>query len=73
MPSSGMLHLVALIRTDVSEDCSASIMRVTRIGELGATLVVTSNGRKLQGNTPGEKNSGIVSICSQHATVASYR
>jgi hypothetical protein len=35
MPSSGMLRSVTLVRTDVSEDRSASIMRVTRIGNLG--------------------------------------
>jgi hypothetical protein len=33
---------VALIRIDVSEERSASIIRVTIIGELGATLAVTS-------------------------------
>jgi hypothetical protein len=44
MASSGMLRRVALVRTDVSEEISASIIRVTRIGELG-TLVVTSNRR----------------------------
>jgi hypothetical protein len=38
-----MLHRVALVRTDVSEELSASIIRVTRIGELGKTLAVTSN------------------------------
>jgi hypothetical protein len=32
---------VALVRTDVSEEPSASFIRVTRIGELG-TLAVTS-------------------------------
>jgi hypothetical protein len=37
-----MLHRVALVRTDVSEELSASIIRVTRIGELGM-LAVTSN------------------------------
>jgi hypothetical protein len=37
-----MLRRVALIRTDVSEEPSASI-RVTRIGELGTTTVLTSN------------------------------
>jgi hypothetical protein len=42
MLSSGMLHHVALVRTDVSEELSASIIRVTRIGQLG-TLAVTSN------------------------------
>jgi hypothetical protein len=41
-----MLRLVALVRTDVSEEFSASIVRVTKIGELGPTLAVTSNRRK---------------------------
>jgi hypothetical protein len=41
-----MLHHVALVRTDVSEELSASIIRVTRISELG-TLAVTSNQRML--------------------------
>jgi hypothetical protein len=35
MPSSGMLRRKDLVRTDVSEVLSASIIRVTRIGELG--------------------------------------
>jgi hypothetical protein len=30
---------VALVRTDVSEELSGSIIRVTRIGELGTPLV----------------------------------
>jgi hypothetical protein len=40
MPSSGMLRRVALVRTDVSEELSASFIRVTRISELGTTLAV---------------------------------
>jgi hypothetical protein len=36
-----------LLRTDVSEELSATIIRVTRIGELGTTLAVTSNRRAL--------------------------
>jgi hypothetical protein len=42
-----MLRRGTLVRTDVSEGLSASIIRVTRIGELG-TLAVTSNRRTLR-------------------------
>jgi hypothetical protein len=45
--SSEMLRHVALVRIDVSEELSASFSRVTRIGELGTTLTVTSNWRRL--------------------------
>jgi hypothetical protein len=45
MASSGMLRRVALVRTDVSEELTASFIRVTRIGELGTTLAITSNLR----------------------------
>jgi hypothetical protein len=38
-----MLLRVALVRIDISEECGSSIMRVTRIGELGTTLAVISN------------------------------
>jgi hypothetical protein len=41
MMSSGILRSVAPVRTDVSEELSASFIRVTRIGELGTTLAVT--------------------------------
>jgi hypothetical protein len=37
-----MLRHVSLVRTDVSEELSASFIRVTRICELGTTLAVTS-------------------------------
>jgi hypothetical protein len=50
MAISGMLRSVALVRTDVSEKRSASFIRVTRIGELGTTLDVTSNRRTLRRN-----------------------
>jgi hypothetical protein len=48
---------VALVTTDVSEELSASIIRVTRIVELGTTVAVTSNR---------------LCISSQRASVASY-
>jgi hypothetical protein len=50
MSSSGILRYVALVRIDVSEEISASIIRVTRIGELGTTLAVTGNRHTLQRN-----------------------
>jgi hypothetical protein len=37
-----MLRHMALVRTDVSEERSTSIIRVTRIGELG-TLAISSD------------------------------
>jgi hypothetical protein len=40
--ASGMLRHVALVRTDVSEEVSASFIKATRIGELGK-LEVTNN------------------------------
>jgi hypothetical protein len=48
MEFSVMLRRVALVRTDVSEELSSSFIKVTRIGELGRTLAVTSNRRKLR-------------------------
>jgi hypothetical protein len=42
MPSSGMLRFVDLVGTEVSEEYSASIIRVTGIGELRTTSGITS-------------------------------
>jgi hypothetical protein len=50
MTSSGMLRRVALVKTDVSEELSASIIRATRIGQLGTTLAVPSHRRTLRRN-----------------------
>jgi hypothetical protein len=48
MPSPGILCRVALVRTDVSEDRIAFIVRLRRLGELGIRLAVNSNRRKLR-------------------------
>jgi hypothetical protein len=42
MVFSGMLRHVAVVRTDVSEELSASFIRVTRISKLATTLVTAS-------------------------------
>jgi hypothetical protein len=43
-----MLRRVALVRTDVSEELSASFIGETRLGELGTTRAVTSNRQNKQ-------------------------
>jgi hypothetical protein len=48
MSSSGMLRRLALVRTDASEELSASIIKEARIGELGTTLALISNRRTLK-------------------------
>jgi hypothetical protein len=40
MVSSGLLRRVALVRTDVSEEPVASLIRVTKIGELGKRSLI---------------------------------
>jgi hypothetical protein len=42
-----MLRRVAFVRTDVSEENVASVIGVTRIGELETSLPVTSNRSKV--------------------------
>jgi hypothetical protein len=67
MASSGMLRRVVLVRTDVSEELSASFIRVTRIRELGTTLALTSNRRTLRRNTkciPNTKHQDLVFLRS---------
>jgi hypothetical protein len=46
MASSGILRRVALVRTDVSTESSISLIRVTRIHELGKTIAVTSGSMR---------------------------
>jgi hypothetical protein len=57
MASSGRLQRVAIVRNDVSEELIASI-KVTRIGELGTTLAVTSNRHPDEGGTKFLRNVG---------------
>jgi hypothetical protein len=67
MVSSGMLRRVAVVRTDVSGEFSASFIRVTRIGELGTTLAVTSNRNTLRRNTKYPDEGGakfLRNVCS---------
>jgi hypothetical protein len=45
-----MIRRVVLVRTDISEEFTASFIKVTRIGEIETTLYVTSNGSKLRRN-----------------------
>jgi hypothetical protein len=63
MTSSGMLRRADLVRTDVSEELSASFIKVTRINEIETTLAETSNRRTLRRN---------IGISSQSSSVASY-
>jgi hypothetical protein len=54
MSSSVMLRRVAIVRTDVLEEIGASFIRVTRIGELGTTVAVTSKRRTVRSNTKSQ-------------------
>jgi hypothetical protein len=56
MPSSGTLGPGALVRIDVSEECSASIIWVTRICELGTTtyaakIFIAGNSKRTKAST----------------------
>jgi hypothetical protein len=51
-----MLRRVALVRTDVSEELSFSIIRVTRIGEIGFTV-------RIQMKIFTERMASFLSIC----------
>jgi hypothetical protein len=62
MQSLRMWRRVVLVRTEVSEERTASIVRMTRIGELGTKLGVTSNRSELQ-------RTNIKAICSSETSV----
>jgi hypothetical protein len=50
-PSSVMRSRVALLKTDVSQECTSSIIRMTRIGEQWTMLDVTGNRNTLRRNS----------------------
>jgi hypothetical protein len=64
-----MLRHVAFVRTDVSEELNASIIRVTRIAELGTALAVTSNRRTLMMETLLRN----VGSCKSHMALTSQK
>jgi hypothetical protein len=77
-----MLRRVPVVRTDVSNKCSASTIRVTIIGELGM-LAVTSNRRTVRrlepepsppweaSDQPPELRHGRVTVPAEHCAVNS--
>jgi hypothetical protein len=65
MVSSRMLRRMVLVRTDVSEEFSASFIRMTRIGELGISLAVTSNRRTLLVRANVVPSSAIVTLMKE--------
>jgi hypothetical protein len=62
-----MLRRLALVRTDVSEELSASFIWVKRIGELGPTILVTLMKEALSSS----ETSVLMAMSSQLASVAS--
>jgi hypothetical protein len=63
-----MIHPVAVVRTDVSEERIASVIRVTRIGGVEGMLAVTSNRSTLRRNAMHYTTA----FFSRRSSVASY-
>jgi hypothetical protein len=73
MVSSGMLCRVALERTNVSEELSASFIRVTRLGELRATLAVTSNRHTLPHGVTSQKKPFFIVTTVKTSNLTQYQ
>jgi hypothetical protein len=58
-----MLLRVALLRTEVSKERIASIIRKAGIGDLGAILGVTGNRNTLRRNTVSCQCDSVTSYC----------
>jgi hypothetical protein len=67
---------MALVKTDVSEESSASIIRLTRIGELRTTLAIISNRRMLRRKhfTPHEEHavSEVLKLANRYLNYAGH-
>jgi hypothetical protein len=77
MASSGIIRPMDLVRTDVSEEFSASIISVTRISELGRTLANISNRLTLRriikiSLTSGDRSIGIVRLRTKICGICFY-
>jgi hypothetical protein len=64
MLNSEKLRRVALVRTEVSEERSASIFRVTRIGELQTVVAITSNLLNLLSHIISAQFSSVANVVS---------
>jgi hypothetical protein len=71
MQSSGIWFREVLLRTDVSEEHIASIIRVTNVGEQG-TLAVTSNRNTLRRNTENGDDTFLRNVGSYKSHTVSY-
>jgi hypothetical protein len=66
MPSSGKLRHVTLVKSYVSEEWIASIIRVARIDELGTMLAVTSNRSMLWRNSIRSSETSVLKRATRH-------
>jgi hypothetical protein len=61
-----MLRRGTLVRTDVSDKRSVSIIRVTRIGELGATLAYLATDARCEEKILDLYSTCCIQMCKEH-------